>query len=136
MNFVLRRLLAARRVCKPRWSVCRFDGCSAIAALLANAIKAACLSIVLADSGRLLPTEVVSAEVPETGGSRIRNLLGHGLGTACDVGSEVDSVDVRYVSEGTLLHSRARRGGNDAHTRWGRNVFRETATRAFAVVPL
>ncbi len=74
--------------------------------------------------------------MPETGGSRIRNLLGMCHGDhACDVGSGVDSVDVRNASEDTLLHSRAGRGGNDAHTRVGGETCSETQQPPFASVP-
>ena len=51
VNFCPAPAAACKRLCKPFWSTCTFGACSAFAAPLAKAIKAACLSIVLADFG-------------------------------------------------------------------------------------
>ena len=57
VNFCPAPAAACKRLCKPRWSTCRFGACSAIAALLAKAIKAACLSIVWLNLVLLLAAE-------------------------------------------------------------------------------
>ena len=92
----LRRLLAARRVCNPLCRACRFGAWRAATVLARNSS----LSIVLAnwaDSGKL-KSQFYGALADQGISHQNPTRPCHG-DHACDAGSGVDWVDVRYVSE-------------------------------------